>query len=716
MILRSGLVVMFAVGAQPAFAAAAEAAATVGAAAAEAAAIGPAPGDADHDLAPAEILVTAPYRRDRYVLPTAVGVVQGDVLLREVRSTIGETLARQPGVSATFFGPNASRPILRGLDAERVRVLTDGIGSFDVSNTSVDHAVAINPLLAERVEIVRGPAALLFGSSAIGGVVNIQDRRIPRSRSDEAVHLDAIGNYGSNADERALAGAVDVAVGKTGLIVHADGSFLETGDYRGGGFVYSLPLRDAANAIGGDIAEDANQRGRVDNSSSRTWTVGGGLAWVSENGGSLGFAISHIDSNYGIPNGLELGDEDHAHEGGDHEGEEGHGHADIRIALRQTRLDGRAIVPMQGWFEQARLRFGYADYRHDELESDGAIGTTFLNQGLEGRFELVQTPRDNWKGAIGMQYFARRFESFGEEAYVPLNNTQQVGLFTLQSFDLGRVAVEVGARYEHSDVNAPLLGITRNFDSFSGSIGASVPLADWLRFAVSYAHSERAPSAEELFADGAHAATRAFEIGNPNFTKERSDGIEAVLRGRGSDWRFELSGYFTRFNNFIYLTPTGAEEDGLPVFRYFQADARYWGAEAEAAFTVARFGETRVEVTALADYVNAAVLAGAGPAPRIPPFRILGGVEASGGRFGGRIEVERAIAQNRLASFETRTPGYTLVNASVTWKPFGAANPTAVLVSANNIFDVEARRHASFLKDSAPLPGRDIRVTLRFTL
>lgn len=371
---------------------------------------------------------------------------------------------------------------------------------------------------------------------------------------------------------------------------------------------------------------------------------------------------------------------------------------------------------MSGWFEQARLRFGYADYRHDELESDGAIGTTLLNQGSEGRFELVHTPRGSWKGAVGVQYFARRFEAIGEEAYVPLNNTEQVGLFTLQSFDLGRIGIEVGGRWEHSNARAPQLGISRSFDSLSASVGASLALTGSLRLALSYAHSERAPSAEELFAHGAHAATQAFEIGNPTFGKERSDGFEAVLRGRGGGWRFELSGYFTRFDNFIFLAPTGSEADELPVFQYGQADARYWGLEGEAAVTVGRLGDTRIEVTALADYVNASILAGGGPVPRIPPFRFLGGIEASGGRFGGRVEVEQVIAQARLAAFETRTPAFTMVNASLNWKPFGADSPTTLLVSANNIFDVEARRHASFLKDTAPLPGRDIRVTLRFTL
>ncbi len=665
-----------------------------------------------------EIIVTAPYSRDRKLAATAVTVLQGDALLREMRSTIGETLARQPGVSATFFGPNASRPILRGLDAERVRILTDGIGSFDVSNTSVDHAVAINPLLANRIEVLRGPAALLYGSGAIGGVVNIQDRRIPREIPDRALHLDGMANFGSAAEERGGGASLNVPAGKSGVVLHLDGSFLETGDYRTGGYVFSQALRDEAEAEGGDVAEDAQARGRVENTAARTWDIGGGLSYIADNGGSFGVVLSHLENRYGIPNALELGS-DHAHEEGhadDHE-EEGHGHDNITLDMRQTRLDARAAVPLFGSaFEKLNFRFGWAEYQHDEIENTGAIGTTFLNNSFEARAELVQQARDGWKGASGIQYFNRDFNAFGEEAYIPRNSTQQLGLFTLQEFDLGSLRAEVGGRYEHSDVASQVVGVSRSFDSFSVSAGLSVPLGDTLRFAVSAARSERAPSAEELFADGAHAATRAVEIGNPNFDTERQLGLEAVLRGRGPGWRLELSGFYNRFDNFIFLNPTGETQDDLPVFQYEQRNAEFWGFEAEGALTVARFGDTRLEVTGLADYVRATVLDGGGAAPRIPPLRLLGGVEASGGMFGGRIEVEHVTRQSRIASFETETPSWTMVNASLTVRPFGADSETAIVLSANNIFDVEARRHASFLKDVAPLLGRDIRLSLRFTL
>jgi iron complex outermembrane receptor protein len=677
-----------------------------------------------------EIIVTAPFVRDRFSLTTAVSVLEGEALVRETRPTIGEMLSRQPGVSASFFGPNSSRPILRGQDAERVRVLTDGIGSFDVSNTSVDHAVAINPFLVDRVEVVRGPAALLYGSNAVGGVVNVRDRRIPREVPDEPVHIDLAGFYASAAEERGGAGSVDVPVlrGADGsaLVLHVDGSYLKTGDYRTGGFVFSEALREEAAEIGGEVAEDALARGRVDNTSARTWTIGGGMSWLAPNGGEIGFAVSHMRSNYGVPNALELEDDDH---GGEHdddhdddhdedhdeEGHEGHGHEDIRLDMRQTRVDARALLPMEGGFEALKFRFGYADYRHDEIEAEGEIGTSFFNQSFEGRLELVQRERGGWKGASGVQILSRRFEAIGEEAYIPRNQTTQLAVFTLQEFDLGGPRIDIGGRWENSNVESDVLQIKRRFNSFSGSLGVSVPLGETFSLGISASHAERAPSAEELFANGAHAATRTFEIGDADFEKELSNGLEAVLRGRGSGWRLEASAFFTRFRNFIYLSPTGDMDEGLPVFAYAQDGARFWGAELDAGITMARFDATRIELTGLVDFTRADILGGGGRVPRIPPLRVLGGVQAIGGAIGGRIEVEHVTRQTRIAGFESETPGWTMVNASINWRPLGVDSGTIIMLSANNLFDVEARRHSSFLKNEAPLAGRDIRVTARLS-
>lgn len=669
----------------------------------------------DHTPTSPDIVVTAPIQRDRFDVISGVSVMQGAELTQATRPTIGETLEHTPGVSATSFGPAASRPVLRGLQGERVRVLTDGIGSIDVSNTSVDHAVVINPLLAERIEVLRGPESLLFGSAAIGGVVNVIDKRIPRKVPDEPVHLEAIATYGSAADERSTAGGIDVPVsGK--IVLHADGSYLKTGDLRIGGHVLSPLARrealassllppgpDADPEI--DFAANAALKGKLPNSSARTWTAGVGAALITDTG-NLGFSYSRYDSRYGVPvrYATRPGQEQEA----------------PRLDLRQDRVDFRAEVQTGGGILQTiRARAGYASYRHFELEEDGEIGTAFYNKGLEGRLELVQADRGAWKGASGIQYFSRDFNVVGEEAFLPRNTTSQFGLFTLQQLDYGPLKLEAGARYEHSALvakpgaeQADFFSGRRSFDTLSASAGASYGLTDDWRFGVNVLRTVRAPSAEELFANGPHAGTQSFEVGNPDFKTERSYGVEAVLRGKGRGFTFEASLYHNWFSNFIYEAQSGAVEDGLPVFEYSQAKARYYGFEAQGTAMLATIGKASIVADALADYVHAKI-DGVGPAPRIPPLRLLGGLGVKTPKVDGRVEVEWVDDQQRIAAFETPTDGYTLVNAELNLRPWGDERPLSFALSANNIFDVDARRHASFLKDFAPLAGRDLRVTAK---
>lgn len=671
--------------------------------------------DADtalHGTVSAEIIVTAPYARDRATALSGVTVLQGTDLTRELRGTIGETLSRQAGVSSTSFGPNASRPILRGFQGERIRILNDGIGSFDVSNTSVDHAVVINPQLAERIEVLRGPASLLYGSSAIGGVVNIVDKRIPREVPTEPVHLDVLGSFGSAATERNISGVVEVPVTDR-IVLHADGSFAESDDLRIGGFVLSRPVRAAALASGDPAVRDlAVLDGRLPNSAARTWAAGGGAAFIDADG-ELGFAYSHYDSLYGVPPRFDLAT--------------GDGEA-VRLKVKQDRIDMRGQINAGGSFiDTIKFRFGYADYRHSELDDAGAIGTTFLNQGLEGRLEVAQTKRDigsgTWRGATGVQLFARRFEAIGDEAFVPRNDTLQAGIFTLQEVDFGAASVETAGRYERANVKASVSDFRgapvfsdRNFDLFSGSLGASFGFAQGWRLGVNLSHTERAPAAEELLANGPHAGTQAFEIGNPDFVKERANGAELILRGKGEGYSFEASAYYSRFSDYIYEVQTGAVEDNLPIFQILQDNARYIGFEVQGSATLARLGDSEIKLDALADYTDAKILGGGGMVPRIPPLRMLAGIGVSGPVWDARAEIEHATSQTRLAAFETETAAYTLVNASISIRPFADRPNTAIVVSANNLFDVDARRHASFLKNFAPLAGRDIRVSLRFTI
>jgi iron complex outermembrane receptor protein len=673
----------------------------------------PAPSDAPptppqsrayHAPEEAEIVVTG-FSRNRADILSGTSVLSGDDLTRDVRTTIGESLAHQPGVSATSYGPNASRPILRGFQGERIRVMTDGIGSLDVSNTSVDHAVAINPLTADRLEVLRGPSALLFGSAAIGGVVNVIDARIPRRVPDDAIHIEGLATYGSAADERSGNVLVDVPMGGQ-FVFHVDANYSKSDDLRTGGFLLSPALRAQALASPDpDIQALAGLRGRMPNSQGRTWDLAAGAAWI-DGDNNVGFSINRFDSFYGIPIRFSLDPAVEAEE--------------VRIDLKQTRFDGRAEIDTgSGFIDQVRLRGGYSDYTHSEIDDTGAVGTTFFNTGYEARLEAVQSNRNGWGGGFGVQYFHRNLETVGDEKSLPMNRTSQIGLFALENYSSGLFRAEAGARYEHQSVAADadaIIGnpaLDRSFSAFSGSIGAAYgPRA--IRLGVNLSHTERAPSAEELYVNGPHPGTQAFEIGDPDLAKESSNGLELTLRGSGDGFSYGASAYYIWFSDYIYEQATGAVQDDLPVFQYLQAGARYRGFEVEGSVRLARVGGVAIVADALADYVRATIVS-AGPAPRIPPFRALGGLEAQSGLVNGRVEVEWVSGQDRIAAFETSTASYTMVNASLSFHPFGAGNTSAIVLSANNVFDVEARRHASFLKDFAPLAGRDFRITARLT-
>jgi iron complex outermembrane receptor protein len=670
-----------------------------------------------------DIIVTGHYVRELNLLSGA-SVLTGTALQRDVRPQLGDTLTRLPGVSSTSFSPGASRPVLRGFQGERIRVLTDGIGSIDVSNTSADHAVTIDPLTAERIEVLHGPAVLLFGSQAIGGAVNVLDRRIPRTIPEHGAHVDVIGAYGSAADERSIGGAADVALGKSGFVLHVDGSWRKTDDLRAGGYILSPALRAEQLDIAEEemeeghveeaeeALENAGRRGRIPNSATEQKTLGAGVSLIRD-GGSLGFSVSWFDTDYGVP--TRPGAEHHHEEEGEAEAEEEHGHEEaVTIGMEQIRADLRAQVNVGGSFlDQIRLRLGAADYKHTEFEGD-EVGTVFRTQGMEGRLEFVQADRAGWRGASGTQFFQRDFEAVGAEAFVPPNETSQFGLFTLQEVSIGGMELEGAARYERTQVSSNAVGVERSFDAFSAAFGAAYAPTERFRVGVNLSRAERAPAAEELLSNGPHVATQAFEVGNPDLAKEKSWGVEGYVRAQAGPVRLRASVFANWFDDFIFQAATGEEEDELPVFQYFQRDARHYGFEAEASADLFKIGDFTVKADAVADYVRATVK-GDGPAPRIPPLRLLGGLEAGSEMLTGRVEVEWTDDQTRVAALETPTDGFTLVNASVAWKPWGDRRETTLILSANNIFDVDARRHASFTKEFVPMAGRDIRVSARIS-
>lgn len=664
-----------------------------------------------------EIVITGHYVEGLDLL-AGTSSIDGLELQRDMDVQLGETLAGLPGVSATSFSPGASRPVLRGYQGGRIRVLTDGLGAIDVSNTSADHAVTIDPLTAERIEVLRGPAVLLFGSEAIGGAVNVVTHRLPRSLPAAGEHVDMMIR-GSTADDGIGGGlAVDLPVGRQ-FVLHADGSITRTSDLSVGGHVNAPTLRAelfdlAEEAIlegepeeAEEALEAANARDLLANSYTRQKTASLGLTWLGDTL-ELGAAVSLFDTNYGVP--MRPGAH-HAH--GDEEAAGEEEEAPVSIDLLQKRLDLRGRLNLDGWLDQVDVRIGVADYEHTEFEGE-EVGTTFLSTGSEGRIEFHQNERSGWGGVFGAQYYQRDFDAIGEEAFVPANKTDQVGLFVRQEYAPGPIGVEAAVRLEKSGVEAVVVDFNREFTTVSGAVGLRYEFDRDTRVGINASRTARAPSAEELLSDGPHVATQSYELGNPDLVEERAWGAELYARHEGPTTAAAVTLWANWFDDFIYNFDSGLLEDDLPVFVTDQQDSDWWGVEVEAASTLVDNGSFVLKGDLVADYIRA-TLADGSPVPRIPPLRVALGAEAEMGDFDLRLEGEWSAKQDRIAASETETDSHVLVGASIGWRPWGRRNESVILLSANNIFDVDARRHASYTKDFVPMAGRDIRLSGRFS-
>jgi iron complex outermembrane receptor protein len=664
----------------------------------------PTPGSAAHAHVDPDqaIVITGVKRRAEDVLG-GVSVLDESELNQKVQSSLGETLAHLPGVAATSFGPKASAPVLRGLSGERVRVLTDGIGTLDMSSLGPDHEVTINPITAQRIEVLRGPAALLFGSAAIGGVVNVIDARIPRSVPTGVVGFDGFALYGTAANERAVNGSLNVPIGHH-FVLHADGNYDKTDNLKIGGFVLSRELRQQALASGDpDIEALADLKGTLPHSQSRTTEGAAGIAYV-DGDLNVGFSVTRHTARYQVPIRYCF--------------EPGCEAEEPTLTPHQTRYDGRAEIPIGGFLSMIRARGGWATYWHNELEADGSIGSHFTSSGGEGRLELIQTEKSGWGGTSGFQYLNRNEKIVGAEVFLPPSRQKQAGLFTLQTYVTGPWRFEGGARVEFSHLTAQenaqteTLDESDHFTTLSGSVGGQYEFKPGWRAGLSLSHSERAPFVNELFANGPHGGDETFEVGDPNLKKEKSNSIEFSLHGITGPVHLTGNLYYERFSNFIFQNFTGEIRDDLPVFQFFNGKANFYGFELQGDTKFGRALGIDWGGELQSDYVHATVKS-FGPVPRIPPLRVMGALTGARGPFDGRVELERAFAHNRTAPDETDTPGYTLLNAAFDWHPF-EANPALTLsLVGNNLLDATVRHSTSVLKDFAPSAGRDIRISAR---
>ena len=665
-----------------------------------------------------EILVTAEGLQDLDII-AGQDVLDLDDIQRDVDGQLGEVLSKVPGVSATSFAPGASRPILRGQDGERVRVLIDGLGTGDVGNTSADHATSIDPLTTERIEVLRGPTSLLFGSQAIGGVVNVIDRRIPVAVPEDGFRVEGLTAFDTASNLRS--GGVSLDVGLSDMfVVHVDGSYRKTDDLEIPGFQLTDALR--ADLLGDadeeeeegeleeaeELREAANQTGFVPNSATETWTASGGFG-VFLGDSKFGASVSFYDTDYGLVGNPEGGHHHGEEEGGEEEEEEGE--ETVSIGLEQLRFDFSGDIALgEGFAERLKLRGGYSDYTHTEFEGT-EVGTVFDTETVELRAELIQSGG----GVIGAQFTSRDFQAVGEEAFVAPNETTQFALFTVQEIDLGGFELEAAGRYENVSVTADTLNLDRDFGLFSGALSL-VAGGDDARYGITLSRSERAPAGEELFANGPHIATQTFEIGDPDLTKESAWGAEAFVRANVGGTTFNASVYYQSFDDYIYLSPTGGEEDELPVFQFLQNDAEFFGFEAALGVPlIAQDDGFSLAADLRASYVDGSLNDGAnGNVPRIPPVSVLAALDAEYKSLELRGEVEWFGNQEKVAEFEVPTDDFAFVNLYLSWRPLPDNNNVVFQLSGENLFDTTGRRHSSFAKEFLPLAGRNFRASLRF--
>ncbi|MDX2234820.1 MAG: TonB-dependent receptor [Hyphomonadaceae bacterium] len=654
-----------------------------------------------------EIVVTAPLEGSRIESLQGAAVLGRQEVVNQLVGGLGETVASLPGVSSTFFGAGASRPVIRGLGEDRVRVLQNGVGAIDASAASPDHAVTADGLDADRIEVLRGAAALAYGGNAVGGVINVIDQSIPTRRPEGGYDVSVLAGYGSGDEstQANLAGVFDAGP----LVLRFDVANRETENYDIPGFARSA-ARIAAEPLDPADPDLVEQSGAAPNSFTSLTSYAGGAS-LARDWGFAGVAVKQTETEYGLPPedaGAALGG---------------------RIDLEQTRVETRGDVKIAlGPFDRIDWGAQWADYTHQEIEDTGEVATTFTNEGYELRLEAHHNGfADRLDGAIGLQASDTDFGAVGEEAFLSATATTDLGVFAVERLDFGRWGLEGGARVERRDLDNVNAG-SRDFAAVSGSAGVFYrPAQNWF-LGATLARTERAPTAVELFADGPHVATGAYELGDAALDKETATSIEGSIRYADAKRRFEISLYHADYEDFLALVDTGlvfvessetfedpalvaAGEDTLPVFSYVARDARFTGGEISVASELFTAGGVTVSADGAVDYVRAD-FDGGGALPRIPPRTVTVGADAVWRQFSARAEVVDVARQDRVAAFETATDGYTLLNARLTLQPVADDDRIRLILDGRNLTDEDAREHVSFLKDVLPRPGRTVRLVL----
>lgn len=678
------------------------------------------------------VIVSVPIHRQEADTALPVTVLTGQELRRQVTTTIGETLGNRAGISNATYGPGVGRPVIRGQQGPRAITLQNNTLSADVSSLSPDHSVTVEPLLAESIEVLRGPSTLLYGGGAIGGVVNVIDNRIPR----EAIEgVDGAVEYRYDDASDMDSGVAVIEGGNGKFAFHLSGSSRETDDLDIPGLAIDEQALEAQEELLGGHDEEEHEEeelentdGFIGNTDSDTDVITGGFSFHFGEGSFAGFSVSHLDSEYGLPPGTH----EHEHEeGGGHEEEEhdGEDHDEeeeeefIRLDMEQTRYD--AVIHLQSpteWISALRGFVTYTDYEHNELEGS-EVGTRFNRETWETRLEVVHGAFLGNQGVIGLQARADEFEAVGEEGYVPKTESVELGLFLIEDFERGDWLYEGGLRLDYVERD-PDTGAASEADFTSISVSGTALWRlneDWqLGFSVS--RSERAPATEELFSNVealdaeeliTHPATGVIEVGDTDLDEEVSLNFDVALQWHSDRSWTEFSVFYNSFEDYIFLLNTGEDVDETAIYRYEQEDAEFYGVELESGFHLTDIGPGGLFLGLRGDLISGE-FDDSGDVPRLPPVRLGGSLSWTGDAFSTWVSVLAAADQSDPGDFETETDSWTRWDIGANYR-FQIANASdiEVFMKWKNIGDDEIRLSTSFLRNFAPEAGESVEAGIR---
>lgn len=700
----------------------------------------------------------------------ATSSVSAAELRRSRQSSLGATLDGQVGIHSTSYAPGAGRPVIRGFDGDRVSILQNGTDTFDVSFTSPDHGVAIEPLMVSKIEVVRGPASLLYGNAAIGGVVNVIDKSLPREAM-EGVVGEVEFKHGTVSDENA--GGLSFQGGQGGFAWSVNYHKRKSKDYDIPGYAESAFLReseehehdeeehhDEEDEDHEDEHEDEHEGehedeheeevfGILENSFSESETFALGAGWFTEST-AVSLAYSQFESFYGVPGHSHAHDheehhdedEEHHEEGEEHEDEEEHeeegehedDHEDeheeggVAIDLQNRRTAFRVEwLDLGGVFESAELDVGYGDYRHTELEGEEGereVGTVFKRDGFDFRLSGIHQAIGDWSGALGLDFKSDSFEAVGEEAFIPSNDKRNYALFAVERLETTDGAFEFGGRIEHQSLD-PENSIFDSVDetTFNLSAGMLRRLEDDSVFAANVSLNERAPNAAEIYAFGPHIGTGSFEIGNADLDKERSISGEASWRKSVGYLTGEFTLFYSDFQDYIFMEHMDhevfealypdADDDGLDILRAEAVDAEFYGFELDLRIHMIDTPEERLHFDVMVDQTRATNQTEDSNLPRIPTRRVGGRLGYENGPWSMGLGARHHAKASHLAPEETPTDSYTLVFADLTYHLDIGDGALEFFAIGRNLSNEEARPHTSFVKDLVPLPGRSVELGAR---